>query len=110
MNIMIQTIKKYGDPAKIGNFAMRARIRIYLSMTVPTLYHNLETWSIMPKTILNKLESIQYEIIRSICEQKKSTPYWGLLAETGIWPVEHHIDFKRILLFKRILGSNDDRL
>ena len=39
----------------------------------------------------------------------KSTPYLGILSELGIWPVEQHVEYKRIMLLHRIINSKDSR-
>ena len=54
VNLMIATIKKYGDPKQIGIYAMQARLKIYKSVTISTLFHNRETWTTMPKTIIEE--------------------------------------------------------
>ena len=110
LNLMIATIKKYGNPQKIGVHAVNARIKIYQTMTMPTLYHNMECWSHIPNNIYKELDRIQYEILRRIFEQKTATPYWGLLAEIGLWPIQQYLDYKRILLFARVIQSEENRL
>ena len=51
------------------------------------------------------------EILRKLCEQRKATPYYGLLAEIGIWTIiEKQIEYKIIMLQHNILTSNVDRL
>ena len=60
---------------------------------------------------MRKLEEIQRIILRKICKQRKTTPYFGLLAELGIWIIGKQIEYKKImLLLHNILTSNDDRL
>ena len=34
-------------------------------------------------------------IIKRICEQSITTPYYGLLSELGMWPVEKQIEYKK---------------
>ncbi len=43
-------------------------------------------------------------------EQRSSVPYFGLLAETGIWPVEQLIEARKILLMNNIMNSKGERL
>ena len=59
---------------------------------------------------MKELEEIQGIILRKICEQRKTTPYFGLLAELGIWTIEKQIEYKTIMLLHNILTSNDERL
>ena len=44
---------------------------------------------------MRKLEEIQGIILRKICEQRKTTPYFGLLAELGIWIIEKQTEYKK---------------
>ena len=54
-----------------------------------------EGWSNISKSELRELEEIQGTILRKICEQRKTTPYFGLLPELGIWTIEKQIEYKK---------------
>ena len=86
------------------------RIKIYKSVIIPTIFHNIETWSRTTKKEIKELELFQENIIKAICEQRQSTPYYSLLAELGIWPVEQQMEYKQILLLHNILNTNQKRL
>ena len=106
----IQKIKQYGNEFTIGKYAIVARIRIHKRIIVPTVYHNVEAWSNITKTDMEELEKIQKNIVQGMCEMRRSTPYLGLLAELGIWPVKHLIGYKQIMLLHNIITSKDGRL
>ena len=106
----IQQIKHYGNEFKIGDYALPTRLKIYNVVVVPTAFHNIETWSRISKTELERLEAIQSRIVRAICGQIKSTPYFGLLAEIGLWPVEQQIHYRKVLLYYNIRTSREGRL
>ena len=38
-------LKYYGDTYKVGNMALQVRTTIFESTAIPTIYHNVETWS-----------------------------------------------------------------
>ena len=59
---------------------------------------------------MEELESLQKRIVCGMCEMRKSTPYVGLLAELGIWPVEQLIQYKQVRLLHNIITSKDGRL
>ena len=40
----------------------------------------------------------------------KSTPYWGMLNELGVWPLKERIIYKDLMFYQQILHSKDDRL
>ena len=106
----IQKIKQHGNEFLIGKFAISARIRIYRRIIITTMYYNVEAWSNINKTDMEELEMMQKRILRGMCELPKSTPYMGLLAELGIWPVEQLIHYRQIMLLHNILNSDENRL
>ena len=110
INYYIKQIKIYGNEGVIGKYAMLTRLKIYKTIIIPTIYHNIEAWSNINKTEMKELEEIQGIILKRVCEQRKTTPYMGLLAELGIWTVEKQIEYKKIMLLHNILTSEYDRL
>ena len=52
---------------------------------------------------------MQKDILTDIFELPKSTPYFGLLSELGIWPFEQLMEYKRIMLFHQIITSDEHR-
>ena len=53
---------------------------------------------------------MQYQILRGMFELPQCTPYWGIIAESGIWPVKYKIEYKKVMLFQNIIQSDDKRL
>ena len=102
-------MKYYGDTYKVGNMAFQVRLEIFESTVIPTIYHNVETWSKITGKEIEKLEKMQKDILTDIFELPKSTPYFGLLSELGIWPFEELMEHKRIMLFHQIITSDDNR-
>ncbi len=49
-------------------------------------------------------------ILTGIFEEEESTPYWGLIAETGIWPFKQAIVYKKLMLFHNIMNSEPERM
>ena len=39
-----------------------------------------------------------------------TTPYIGLIIETGVWPAEQRINYSSFMLYHNILNSTKDRL
>ena len=89
---------------------MRTRIKIYKCIIIPTIFHNIETWTRITKGDLEELESMQQKIVKGMCSLMKSTPYYGLLSELGIWPVENLLHYKQITLYHNIITSKEGRL
>lgn len=110
MNFFISEIKRYGSSYKFGNMAMQVRMKIYETMVFPTIFYGIETWSRTTKNEKEKIEQMQKNIITKMFEMRKTTPYWGILAETGIWPVSERLGYKRIMLLNNIMTSTNNRL
>ena len=107
---MIKKIKFYGNEFKIGKYALMTRIRIYKTVAIPSIFYNVETWSHISKKEIDELEKIQSTILKKICEQRKTTPYIGLLSELGIWPIEKLIEYRKIMLLHNIMSGGGERL
>ena len=95
---------------KVGNMAIEVRLKIYETVVIPTLFANIETWSSITDTEMMELERIQYRMLKGMLAQPQCKPYWGLRAETGVWPVMNRIEYKKIMLFHNIVTSEDNRL
>ena len=61
---------------------------------VPTVFASIESWGVIKENEMKKLEGIQYKMLKGVLEQKATTPCWGIIAETGIWPVKNRIECK----------------
>ena len=55
------------------------------------------------------MEDAQANTLRRLLKVPMSTPYMGILNETGIWPVEYQLMYKRLMLYHNIVNSNDCR-
>ena len=107
---IIAQMKYYGDTYKVGNMALQVRLEIFESTVIPTIYHNVETWSRITRKEIEQLDKMQKDILTSIFEIPDSTPYFALLSELGIWPFEELMELKRVMLFHQIITSKGTRL
>ena len=98
INFLVNKVKYYGDPYKVGHLALQVRLTIYNLTVIPTIFTNIETWSTVTEKEIEELEKIQREALTSIFELPRSTPYWGLLSELGIWPVEQQMEYKKLTI------------
>ena len=110
VKFFLKEVRRYGDEGKVGNLALEVRLKIYETVVVPTLFANIETWSNIAEKEYKEMESMQSKILRGIFELPISTPYWGIIAETGVWPVESRIEYKKIMLFHNIIQDDEKRL
>ena len=100
----------YGSPYKVGPLAIQVRLFLYRTVAVPTLFTSIETWSRVSQKEMEQLEKIQKDMLTSLLELPPGTPYKGILAETGIWPIEQLFEYRRITTLKNIIDSDDKRL
>ena len=110
VNYFLREIKKYGDVRRVGRMALEIRQKIYETVVVPTLFANIETWSHISDMEIKELENLQYRILKGMFGMPLCTPYWGIIAESGIWPVTSRIHYRKIMLFHNIVQSEDKRL
>ena len=109
VKMMTSKVKKWTHEAEVGDMAIEIRFLLYDTMIMPTILSNTETWSELLIYEAHMMEQIQYESLSYLLEQKKNTSYWGLLIETGIWPVQQKIDKKKLMYWHSLLNSDDQR-
>ena len=59
INFLINQIKTYRSIYKVGDLAIEIRFKIYKTVIIPTLFHNVETWSNITKKEIKDLEQCQ---------------------------------------------------
>ena len=102
--------KRIGAEDQIGKFSMEARLLIYERTIVPTITYNLECWTRMREKDIKDLERIQSKVLKMLLNLPDSTPYWGILNETGIWPLQMVVNYHRLMLYQSMIDSEDSRL
>ena len=43
-------------------------------------------------------------------EQRKGTPYWGIIAETGMWPYPYIVRYKMLMFVHNVINSDERRI
>ena len=99
-----------GREEMLGQLSTEAVITMYQRTVVPTLTYNLECWTKIEEKEIEQLEKIQDRVIKSALRLPPTTPYWGILKETGIWPVKKRIRYQRMMLAQILITSEDERL
>jgi hypothetical protein len=109
-NYIAAEVKREGSYARVGN--ADASVRVFLLETVvkQTMLFNTETWVNVTEEELKLVDKRHYLILRKVFEQKKSTPYYGILMETGNWPYSYVIIYKRLMFFHHLLHSDERRI
>ena len=107
----VNGIRVLGSVENVGPLFLCTRLFLYEACIVQSMMHLLETWCTMMKTVeLAKLERLQGKILCNLLQLPKTTPYWGILHETGIWSVKWRLAYRAIMLLHNILECDETRL
>ena len=80
------------------------------AVIMPSILYNIEAYPSIRKEEMAELESIQGKVLNGLLEVPQSTPYMGILMETGIWTMEAKYDYKKLMLYHRIVNSDKHRI
>ena len=94
----------------LGPMHLTVTLFLFEICIITSILYHLEAWAGMTKEELEKLESLQKDLLCQICQLPKSTSYLGLLHETGMWSMEMRLSYRRLLLYHNIMKSDDKRL
>ena len=72
--------------------------------------HNMELATNMSRREYQELEKVQSKALKLLYSMPQSTPYWGMLSELGLKPLEYEVHYKRLMLFHNIQNSSDKRI
>ena len=61
----------------------------------------------MRRSDLERLERIQSKALKRMFDLPQGTPYWGMLAETGIWPLQSAVEYHRLMFYQKALTDVD---
>lgn len=107
---MMIELRKITRDYELGNCTSEARVLLYQKTVVPSITYNLEMWSKLRNSDWDRLERIQAKAIRTMFNLAPSTPYWGMLSETGIWPLQAVVNYHRLMFYQNALQSEEGRL
>ena len=77
---------------------------------MPALLYGMEAWKKLSKEEIQHLEKIQGKSLKRMFSLPITTPYFGLIIETGVWPAEQRINYSSLMLYHNIMNSSKDRL
>ena len=109
-NHVITEVKKVSRYEMVGEADVEVRMLLLEMIVKPTLLFNTETWIDLKQKDIKEIEKHHYQIIRKAFEQKQGTPYYGIIAETGIWPYYYTIIYKRLMLYHHLIHSDEKRI
>ena len=94
----------------LGVMSTEAALLIYERTIAPTILYNLECWTKIGVKEIEEIEKIQGRILKTILKLPVTTPYLGLLKETGVWPAKQKIWYQRLMLYQNLITSDEERL
>ena len=107
---MIETIKAIASTKNMGILAMEARFKLSESIILPSILYNVEVIHNLQKKEIDELEKMQAQVLKRILEVPDSTPYYGILMETGWWTMKARIEYKKMMLYHNIENSHEERI
>ena len=88
---IVPEIRKIGREENTGALSVEVQLLIYERISLPSILYNIEMWTGIRKKDWENLERVQGMVLRTILKLPKSTPYWGLIKETGMWPLQEKV-------------------
>ena len=82
---------------------------LFEKVIINSISHNLEGVNYWRKADITALEKVQAKLLKTLLKLPESTPYWGILNEVGIWPLEHFLHYKKFMLLQNLITSDDSR-
>ena len=103
-------VKRHGSYERVGAADTGVRLLLLETVVKPTLLFNTETWVNITNEEMEAIDRGHYQVLRKIFEQKKNTPYYGILMEIGHWPYSLVVVYKRMMYFHHLIHSDDRRI
>jgi hypothetical protein len=106
---MLKDAARIGHPHNVGPMSTAVQLFLYEKVIVNSITHNLAGVTYWRKSDIESLEKVQGKLLKLLLKLPDSTPYWGLLNELGLWPLEDVINYKKLMLLQNLMASNDSR-
>ena len=107
--LMISSVAAIGN-GEMGTLAVQTRLKLLDVVIMKSLLHDIEVLPTVTCSELKELEKIQHNVLTGLLNMPKSTPYVGLLMETGLWTIQARIEYRKLMLFHNIKNSDEDRI
>ena len=101
--------RRKGSHTTVGKAAIDVRMLLLEMMAKPNLLSNVETWCDITSVEESLITKHHHQILCIIFEQKTSTPYYGIIGETGIWPYKHVLTYKQLMFLHHLIHSDKER-
>ena len=98
---MAYETKRKGAYSQVGRANMSVQLLLLETTLKPTLLSNTETWCNITKKEESQITSHHHKILCVIFGVPKSTPYYGIVGETAIWPYKYVILYKKLMFYPK---------
>ena len=105
-----QEISAIGVKTQVGKEEVRVKLKLFETCLMPALLYGIETWKKLSKAEIQNVEKIQGKALKRMFSLPVTTPYIGLIIETGVWPAEQRINYSSLMLYHNIISSSNNRL
>ena len=109
-DIVNREICAIGAKTQVGKEEVRVKLKLFETCLMPALLYGMEAWKKLSKAEIQNVEKIQGKALKRIFSLPITTPYIGLIIETGVWPAEQRINYSSLMLYHNIINSSKDRL
>ena len=99
-----------GSFDNVGNADIMTRLLLLEMVVKPTLLSKVETWCSITPTEETRITSKHHEVLCNALGLKISTPYYGIIAETGMWPYTEVITYKKLMFLHHLVHSEKGRI
>ena len=99
-------IRTVGSQCRVGSESVRVQLELYNDKCAySSIFYGIHSWGRIKKKEEKELEKVQSYMLKRILNLPLSTPYTGILMETGIWPVIARINYATLMLFHSVINS-----
>ena len=94
----------------LGKYKTEIGLELRQALFVNSVLSNCETWHSIKDTDITRLNMIDHQLLRFICNSHSKTPVEFLFLETGATPLLYIISNRRLNYLHTILTRNDQEL
>ena len=92
-DIINREICAIGAKRQVEKEEVRVKLKLFETCLIPALLYGMEAWKKLSKAEIQDLEKIKGKPLKRIFSLPVTTPYIGLIIETGVQPAEQRINY-----------------
>ena len=89
---ILAQIRTIGSQCRVGSESVRVQLELYDKCAYSSIFYGIHACGRIKREEEKELEKLQSDMLKRILNLPLSTPYTGVLMETGIWPVMARIN------------------